>query len=112
MFQACSGGGSALDEQCGGNGGEERDRHDEDAHAKEYFGRAEQLARKYKIPRRFIYRQQEPGVVSDVWQVVHPRDTIIAAENAPEVKDVNPDRIRYELVPGGGGKVAHLLKRW
>ena len=84
----------------------------EDAHAKEYFGKAEQLARKYKIPRRFIYRQQEPGVVSDVWQVVHPRDTIIAAENAPEVKDVNPDRIRYELVPGGGGKVAHLLKRW
>ncbi len=76
------------------------------------FGRAEQLASKSKVPRRFIYRQQEPGVVSDVWQVIHPRDTIIAAENAPEVKDVNPDRIRYELVPGGGGKVAHLLKRW
>ena len=82
----------------------------EDAHAKEYFGRAEQLASKAKVPRRFIYRQERPGVVSDVWQVLHPRDTIIAAKNAPEVKDVNPDRIRYELVPGG--KVAHLLKRW
>jgi hypothetical protein len=83
----------------------------EDAHAKEYFGKAEHLASRSRVPRRFIYRVQEPGVVSDVWQVIHPRDTIVAAENAPEVKDVNPDRIRYELVPGGG-KVAHLLKRW
>lgn len=84
----------------------------EDAHAKEYFGKAEQLASKYKIDRRFIYRQQRPGAVSDVWQVIHPHDTIMAAQNVDEVKEVNPDRIRYELVPGGNGKVAHLLKRW
>ncbi|HEV2581637.1 MAG TPA: APC family permease [Ktedonobacteraceae bacterium] len=84
----------------------------EDAHAKEYFGKAEQLASKYNVNRRFLYRQQEPGVVSEVWQVMHPHDTIIAAQNVGDVKEVNPDRIRYELVPGGGGKVAHLLKRW
>ena len=41
---------------------------------------------------------------------LHPHDTIVAAENVPEVEDVNPDRVRYELTPGG--KVAHLLKRW
>lgn len=82
----------------------------EDQQAKEYFGKAENLARKSKIPRRFVYRLEEPGAVASVWQVVHPRDTVVAAENAPEVVDVNPDRIRYELT--SGGKVAHLLKRW
>ena len=82
----------------------------EDQQAKEYFGKAENLANKSKVPRSFIYRQEEPGVVANVWQVVHPRDTVLAAENTEEVKDVNPDRIRYELVPGG--KVAHLLKHW
>ena len=82
----------------------------EDQRAKEYFGKAESLASKSKVQRSFVYRQEEPGVVASVWQVVHPRDTVLAAENTEEVKDVNPDRIRYELVPGG--KVAHLLKRW
>ncbi|HEV7236194.1 MAG TPA: hypothetical protein VGN15_08445, partial [Ktedonobacteraceae bacterium] len=82
----------------------------EDQRAKEYFGKAENLASKSKVPRSFVYRQEEPGVVASVWQLVHPRDTIVAAENADEVKDVNPDRVRYELTPGG--KVAHLLKRW
>ena len=82
----------------------------EDQQAKEYFGKAENLANKSKLPRRFVYRSEEPGVVASVWQVVHPHDTVVAVENAEEVKDVNPDRIRYELVPGG--KVAHLLKRW
>jgi len=82
----------------------------EDQQAKEYFGKAENLASKSKLSRSFVYRPEEPGVVASVWQVVHPHDTVVTAENAEEVKDVNPDRIRYELVPGG--KVAHLLKRW
>lgn len=82
----------------------------EDAKAKEYFGKAEQMASKTKVQRRFLYRQQEPGVVSGVWQLVHPHDTVVAAEKVDDVKDVNPDRIRYELTPEG--KVAHLLKRW
>ncbi len=82
----------------------------EDQRAKEYFGKAENLAKKSKVPRSFVYRQEKPGVVASVWQAVHPRDTVLAAENTEEVKDVNPDRIRYELVPGG--KVAHLLKHW
>jgi len=82
----------------------------EDQQAKEYFGKAENLASKSKLSRSFVYRPEEPGVVARVWQVVHPHDTVVTAENAEDVKDVNPDRIRYELVPGG--KVAHLLKRW
>ncbi len=82
----------------------------EDAQAKEYLGKAEQMASKTKVARRFLYRQEEPGVVSGVWQLLHPHDTIVSAEQANEVKDVNPDRVRYELMPEG--KVAHLLKRW
>jgi amino acid transporter len=86
------------------------DPYHDDPQAKQIFGRAENIAQKSKIARRYLYRQQRPGVVANVWQVVHPRDTVVAAEEAPEVVDVNPDRIRYELTPGG--KVAHLLKRW
>jgi amino acid transporter len=82
----------------------------DDMQAKEYFGRAESLAQKAKIPRRFIYRQNAPGVVSRVWQAVHPRDIVVAANIAPEFEDVNPDRIRYELT--SNGKVAHMLKHW
>jgi hypothetical protein len=34
----------------------------------------------------------------------------VTADAVPEVEDINPDRIRYELTPKG--KVAHLLKQW
>jgi amino acid transporter len=81
-----------------------------DPHAKEFFGKAENLAQKSKSPRRFVYSTEEPGAVAEVWHIAHPHDTIIAAVYAGDVADVNPDRIRYELTPEG--KVAHLIKRW
>jgi amino acid transporter len=82
----------------------------EDQQAKDYFGKAENLAQKAKVPRRYVYRQQEPDVVARVWQAVHPHDTVVAAENASQFEDINPDRIRYELT--SKGKVAHMLKQW
>ena len=81
-----------------------------DPHAKESFGKAENLAQKSKSPRRFVYSSEEPGAVAEVWHIAHPHDTIIAADYAGDVADVNPDRIRYELT--SEGKVAHLIKRW
>lgn len=42
--------------------------------------------------------------------MVHPRDTVVPVEDSERFKDINPDRVRYELTPDG--KVAHLLKRW
>ena len=81
-----------------------------DPHAKESFGKAENLAQKSKSPRRFVYIAEEPGAVAEVWHIAHPHDTIIAADYAGDVADVNPDRIRYELT--SEGKVAHLIKRW
>ncbi len=81
-----------------------------DPQAKKSFGKAENLAQKSKSPRRFVYSTEEPGAVADVWHIAHPHDTIIAADYAGDVADVNPDRIRYELTPDG--KVAHLIKSW
>jgi hypothetical protein len=48
--------------------------------------------------------------VALVWQAVHPHDIVVAAKNAPQLDDINPDRIRYELT--SSGKVAHMLKQW
>ena len=81
-----------------------------DQQAKEWFGQAESLAQKARILRWYVYLQREPEAVSRVWHVVHPADTVLAAENAAKIEDINPDRVRYELTPGG--KVAHLIKRW
>jgi amino acid transporter len=82
----------------------------EDTKAKEYFGKAESMAQKAKIQRRFVYRKQEPDAVSRVWHVIHPRDIVISADKASDIEDVSPDRIRYEIT--SSGKVAHLLKTW
>lgn len=81
-----------------------------DQQARAAFGKAESAAKKAKVPTRFVYKLEEPGVVARVWQLVHPHDTIVAADNTNEVQDINPDRIRSELT--AEGKVVHLLKRW
>jgi hypothetical protein len=83
----------------------------DDPQAKEYFGRAESLALKAKLPtRRFIYLQEEPNIVGQAWQIIHPHDTVVAPDNDAQINEINPDRIRYELTPEG--KVTHLLKNW
>jgi amino acid transporter len=82
----------------------------DDQQARKTFGKAEHLAQKAKIARRFVYRQQEPEVIERIWQVVHPRDLVIWPENTSLLEQINPDRIRYEMTPDGS--VAHLLKSW
>lgn len=82
----------------------------DDQKAKEYFGKAENLAQKAKIQRRFVYRTEEPDAISRVWHIIRPRDIVISADKASDIEDVSPDRIRYEIT--SNGKVAHLLKTW
>jgi len=83
----------------------------EDLRAKEYFSKAEHLALKAKISdRRFLYQRQAPNIEAHVWQVIHPQDTVITAEDSDRFSNINPDRIRYESTPDG--KVVHLLKKW
>ncbi|HLI89143.1 MAG TPA: APC family permease [Ktedonobacteraceae bacterium] len=82
----------------------------DDMAARAIFGKAERLARKARIARRFVYRQRENTDPAIVWQVLQPRDVVLSADMATRVQDINPDRIRYQLT--SDGNVAHLLKRW
>lgn len=83
----------------------------DDQQAKELFSKAEGQAMRARIPfRRYVYLQARPDLVTQIWQFAHPRDIILAAADEEQVKDINPDRVRYESTPAG--KVVHLLKRW
>ncbi len=83
----------------------------DDLQAKHYFSKAENLALKAKISdRRFLYQRQAPNLEAHAWQVIHPQDTLITAEDSDRFSNINPDRIRYEATPEG--KVVHLLKKW
>jgi hypothetical protein len=82
----------------------------DDVPAKATFSKAEALARKARISRRFLYRRGESAMTATVWQVLQPRNVILSEAVAAQVCNINPDRIRYELTPDG--KIAHLLKRW
>jgi len=89
---------------------EVHDPYYDDETARKTFGRAEHLAQKAKIARRYVYRQQEPGTIERIWQVIHPHDVVVSPENTLLFEEINPDRIRYEVTPDG--RVAHLLKSW
>ena len=78
-----------------------------DQHAKEVFGKAESLARQAHITRQFVYNQ-DPDAVGQVWQVLHPHDTVVAKENMAYCEEINPDFIRYQVAPFN--PVVHLLK--
>jgi amino acid transporter len=83
----------------------------EDQQARQIFGKAENLILQAKLPnRRYVYLQAKPSLITQIWQYVHPRDIILAVEDEEQLKDINPDRIRYETT--ANGKVIHLLKRW
>jgi len=52
--------------------------------------------------------KQSTDALSRVWHVVHPHDTIVAADIAKNLNDVKPRSGAYEITHSG--KVAHLLK--
>ena len=81
-----------------------------DPEAKAAFGKAESVAQKAKVPTRYVYKLEDRDICARVWQLVHPRDTIVAADNVNECQDINTDRIRTELTQEG--KVVHMIKRW
>jgi hypothetical protein len=86
------------------------DLYHDDEQAKKTFDRAERLAQESHSRCLFLYRQQEPSIIEHVWHIIQPYDTVIAAEKVASLQDINPDRIRYEVLPQA--TVAHLLKRW
>jgi hypothetical protein len=82
----------------------------DDEVARASFAQAEKLARSAKVPRRFIYRPRENTEPGLVWRRLQPSDVIVSSHMAEQLRDINPDRIRYQLTRNG--KVAHLLKHW
>ena len=84
--------------------------HLEDTQAKEDLGRANHMAQEAKVDSLFVYRHKEPNAVQHVWEVVHPSEMIIAAENVQNLTGIEADQVQYEDTKTG--KVAHLLKQW
>ncbi len=84
--------------------------HLADEQAREDLGRANHAAQEANVPGLFVYRHKQPNAVQHVWQVVHPSDMIIAADNVSKLTGIEPDQTRYEETDAG--KVAHLLKQW
>jgi hypothetical protein len=82
----------------------------DDLGARATFSKAEKLARKAGISRRFVYQLPENTQTASVWRTVQPRDVVLSAELATQMQDINPDRIRYQFTYHG--KIAHLLKHW
>jgi hypothetical protein len=82
----------------------------EDEAARSAFAQAEKWARDAKVPRRFIYRQNKNTNPAQVWRFLQPSEVVVSPQVAEQLRDINPDRIRYELTPHG--KVAHFLKHW
>ncbi len=82
----------------------------EDLDAKETFRQAERLARSKGVPRRYMYQRATPETLAHVWRLVQPRDVVLPKDFVAETRQINPDRLRYELRPKGS--VAHLLKHW
>ncbi len=89
-----------------------------DQAALQSFRKAEAIIRETgsTITPLFLYRPlqqvseiKEAEIVSDVWQRMHPHELLIAADDIDILRDINPNRIRYELTPTG--RVAHLIAK-
>ncbi len=83
--------------------------HLNDLQAKEIFGRINVRAEKQDVDCRFVYRHHSDRAVYDVWQTLHPDDTILSQEQATALKD----GLNAQTVPdpaSADGRVRHLLK--
>ena len=80
--------------------------HD-DGHAKRAFGKAKHMAKQADIDRQFVYKQQEPGTLEHVWQVIHPREMIFESGQKSQVKHIHSDTIQVETTPQG--ELTHVL---
>jgi hypothetical protein len=82
----------------------------EDQAAKNTLKQAALQAHEAKLATRFVYKQQKPETIANMWQRVRPHDMVLTAEHTTQCEQLSPDFIRYELTPQG--KVAHVLKSW
>src|SRR5579885_1881128 len=89
---------------------EMHDPYYDDEEAQKTFAKAQHLAQQAGISYRFLYRSDAPGMLTHEWQVIHPHDMILPAEQIAATGEIQPDRVRYENTDKG--KLAHLVKNW
>ncbi|HEY4384834.1 MAG TPA: APC family permease [Ktedonobacteraceae bacterium] len=82
--------------------------HLNDSQAREYLGRANHQAREAGIATRFLYRHQSPDAALQVWEALHPRETIVTEEQAETLQGIHPTQTQAD--PASRGKVVHLMK--
>ena len=80
--------------------------HLNDSQARDYLGRANLQAQQAGIATRFLYRHQRPGAASRVWEMVHPRDTIVSEEQAELLQGDYTTQTQAD--PALSEKVVHL----
>ncbi|HEY7122806.1 MAG TPA: APC family permease [Ktedonobacterales bacterium] len=82
-----------------------------DEDAKLAFAEAESAARETGISKKiYVYQTEAPSVVLDLWQILQPRDTVLADEDSELAHELAPDRVRH--TPTQAGLVTHYLKNW
>jgi hypothetical protein len=77
--------------------------------AHDAFARAEKLARKRISRRRYVYL---PGnlsseVLRDIWIAIHPKETVVAAEDQAILPPMAVDRLHRHVIDGTS--VLHLF---
>lgn len=84
----------------------------EDRPAQAAFARAETVARRLRLSRRFVYIPRDIGVpgVRRVWLTVQPEETLLVPRDADILTGIPVDYVRRE--DAGPTEVRHYLKRW
>lgn len=84
----------------------------EDRPAQAAFAKAESLARRLRLPHRFVYLPTGAGIpaIREVWRAVQPAETLLVPDDAPALAGIPVDYLRHEVA--GGATVRHYVKRW
>ena len=73
--------------------------HDEQA--REELGRVNKLAQDAHVSCKFAYRQRKPDSVRNIWQRLHPLDTITSPTQEAELQELSTCKISHEQTPEG-----------
>ncbi|HUZ78638.1 MAG TPA: hypothetical protein VMV93_13750, partial [Chloroflexota bacterium] len=84
----------------------------EDRSAQAALARADALARRLQLPRRYVYIPSDVGHqgTREVWLAVQPEETLLGPDSADALTGIPVDYIRRE--GPGAAAVRHYLKRW
>jgi amino acid transporter len=84
--------------------------HLNDNQARDVLGRINARVLDQHIECRFVFRHQHPGVIEEIWQSIHPNDTIISSQRAAKLHEHTPS-LAVKIVPDqANNQLVHLQK--